>query len=378
MRSALLVLLVALIMGGASFLGASAQVDSSRVPEALYAAQESVADAHSDYIIEPGKRVNGFIIGEATGADIIKQLGMTDLSKMKEVAKGRYVSVCDMGWGEFESSGREQYIKAHGNTLPALSLAYYDKYADVYSAAPLQPIASLTFYFDTGTSRIQYIEVEVSDGNKIQFKTPEGVNFASREGDVLKAYGYPQDLSGSEYVGRKMSYYDKGISFTVGEDVSSILVYKPVSMKKDTLIVPGRSVSGFILGETSWEEVKKAFGKTEQSDWEKELAVLGAEKYIQKKGAGFEIELFDEQRLTFFIDLRTMKIIGINVRNYCYHTAEGIRVGSTEEDVLRVFGKSDDSSAPLKGWKSYGKMGLHFSVENGRVVEIGVSLPKKS
>ena len=105
-------------------------------------------------------------------------------------------------------------------------------------------------------------------------------------------------------------------------------------MVSDT--TPGERINGFYVNKTTASDIQKSFGKPEKQRASKD----GTRTLLMYPKAGY----------TFLIDPKTNIVKRIVTQNPALATKEGIKVGSSYDDVMKAYGKpSSTKESPDKG-----------------------------
>src|SRR5207249_4404690 len=119
------------------------------------------------------------------------------------------------------------------------------------------------------------------------------------------------------------------------------LLFAGCSQRDTALIVPGQSVGPYRLHEAR----SRIHG--------------GGEKAYTHSAAN---------RLILSFEGGSVSVVSVLSTNY--HTAEGVRLGSPEKDVIAAYGQPDKKTAD--GFWDYRKLGIQFCCRDGKVVLINV------
>lgn len=140
----------------------------------------------------------------------------------------------------------------------------------------------------------------------------------------------------------------------------------PTRQGEDRLIVPGGRVGAFELGATA--DAVRARGRIG------ELRTFSEPRYAHLLPAGYIPERLvaesPDGAVRFAFALADGRLSEILVRGGDYRTAEGIGVGSGQEELWRV-GDLREKKSP-KGASYFQGDGITFVAENGRITEIAV------
>jgi len=185
------------------------------------------------------------------------------------------------------------------------------------------------------------------------FTTTEGVKVGSSQDEVTGAYGQPQSTARTNDV----LYPEKGIGFSFENGrVARIYVFDKEARdlaRGDARIVPGSRVGGLQLGQTIDFVLKQWKNPTQR------VALPN------KPGA----EMWSYKSKGVIVIVNNGRVEGLRIFSKDFRTGQDIRVGSTREDVVRVYGKPARSE---EGYELYPTRGLAFGYQKDQVKEIWV------
>ncbi|MGV8120546.1 MAG: hypothetical protein AB2L14_12365 [Candidatus Xenobiia bacterium LiM19] len=130
----------------------------------------------------------------------------------------------------------------------------------------------------------------------------------------------------------------------------------------DNLIVPGERVNGFILGKTNYNQIHSMLGEPDSD---------GCIRQSTPHGMAYNTKIFkvyNNSRLAFSFDETTKCLRQVEIWSASYATAKGVKVGSSEKEILKEFGKPDISDAQIGELTlTYFARGIRFTLAKGRV-----------
>jgi hypothetical protein len=184
------------------------------------------------------------------------------------------------------------------------------------------------------------------------FRTPEGLAVGAAQAQVLKAFG--QGLWRGQ---GNLTYPSRGLAFSFqGGKVHTIYVFQREddrALMGDRLIEPGRRVGGIKIGDPV-AVVEEAWGRADQ------VLTLG-------QGARQQLYRYKEEALGLVVCAG--RIEGMILETGDFITREGVKVGSSRAEVLRVYGRTFRSE-PERIW--YDVRGIGFWFQGDRVRQIQV------
>ncbi len=184
------------------------------------------------------------------------------------------------------------------------------------------------------------------------WKTPEGVAVGTSQNQVLKSFG--KGLVRGE---GNLTYPDRGLAFSFRKGlVHTIYVFRREedrALMGDRLIEPGRRVGQIQIGDPI-SRVEEAWGRADR------VLPLG-------QGGRERLHSFKEEGLGLVV--LEGRIQGVILETGDFITREGVKVGSTRAEVLRVFG-STFRAEPERIW--YEVRGIGFWFQGDRVRQIQV------
>lgn len=225
------------------------------------------------------------------------------------------------------------------------------------SRAQADPNSGMVFYPEKGlafllSKDLKILGITVTDPS---LSTPESIRVGSSLSQVQSAYG-----KGISRGSKNRAYPDKGLafSFTDGAVTHIFIVQKDVQddLVGDAQIVPGQRMGELRLGMatgkivSSWSQPKE------------KKAIKG----------GHQLWTFPSRGLSFVI--KADKVEGIIATTGDYITAEGVKMDSTRDQVVKSFGAADKETEKAL---YYSTRGLTFMLEQGQVIEIQIYRPYK-
>lgn len=185
------------------------------------------------------------------------------------------------------------------------------------------------------------------------FTTTEGVKVGSSQGDVTSAYGQPLSTARSNDV----LYPEKGIGFSFENGrVARIYVFDKEERdlaRGDARIVPGSRVGGLQLGQHIDFVLKQWKNPTQRVP------------LPNKPGA----EMWSYKSKGVIVIVNNGRVEGLRIFSKDFRTGQDIRVGSSRDDVVRIYGKPARTE---EGYELYPTRGLAFGYEKEIVKEIWV------
>ncbi|MCR4783456.1 MAG: hypothetical protein K6A35_02940 [bacterium] len=228
---------------------------------------------------------------------------------------------------------------------------------DKVQASPNDPNSKLMYYKKHGLavflgSNGGVIGVTVMGGN---WQTPDGIKIGSDAASVVKIYG--QGLQRGQ---GNVNYASRGLAFSLKQGrVSSIYVFKREEDRPllgDRLIIPGQRVGSIKIGMPA-SSVANAWGNADN------ITAMGS--------SGRSLYRYKEEALGLIVNSNGI-IEGMVMETGDFITKEGVKVGSSKDEVFKVFGQTN----PANGSLIYEKQGIGFRLTQGRVSQITV-LPKQ-
>lgn len=229
---------------------------------------------------------------------------------------------------------------------------------DQVKSSPNDPNAQLLFYKAKGLavfvgSNGAVIGITVQGG---PWKTPEGIGVGSAGAAVTKTYG--QGLQRGQ---GNITYASKGIGFSIRNGVvSQIYIMKREDDRPllgDRLIIPGARVGGIKIG-MAYNQVAQAWGQADS------VTSMGASKCTLCR--------YREEAIGLIVSA-SGQIEGMVMETGDFITKEGVKVGSSRDEVVRVFGKGSGGQNDL----IYEAKGIGFRFTQNRVSQITVLKPGK-
>ncbi|HXE72235.1 MAG TPA: hypothetical protein VNO81_06205 [Candidatus Nitrosotenuis sp.] len=220
--------------------------------------------------------------------------------------------------------------------------------------SPNDPQAFLYDYRGSGLSVLvgssgRVIGITVTSS---RYQTPEGLRVGSTRAQVEAAYGRGLQRGSGNVV-----YASRGVGFSYRQGrVGSIYVFKVEkghALLGDRLIVPRQRVGGIYLGD-ALDKVTEAWG---------EPAAVGS------LPQSTSWKLYDYPQYGVMVLAEGNIIQGLVLTTGDYITLEGVKVGSSRDDVVRAFGKASEES---QGLMRYPQKALGFVLTAGRVSRIQV------
>ena len=187
-----------------------------------------------------------------------------------------------------------------------------------------------------------------------------------REGDILNVEGekyiyghilrnekviYVPLTTMSLYLGYEVNYSEEVNILDISEGGVLTLNTPGGSSGADNLIVPGRKVGQFYLGQKSSEIVE----------------ILGS-PLAQGPADELNMVIWDYPGLSFFVDKETLLIRSIIATSPAYETSSGIKVGSTSQEVTGSFNGEWKTNEGRMGYFCYDQ-GIAFSFGSSDRVE---------
>ncbi|MCL5773702.1 MAG: hypothetical protein M1536_04910 [Firmicutes bacterium] len=125
----------------------------------------------------------------------------------------------------------------------------------------------------------------------------------------------------------------------------------------DNLIVPSQRVGWFTIGMNMFD-VSKALGRA------------GG---VSNLGGGI-MQVSYLAKYGIILNVQGDNVVSINTSNAAYYTKEGIKVGSSEESVMKAFGRNFkiNQDRPEAYQINYLKKGIAFLIKNKKVIMISV------
>lgn len=184
------------------------------------------------------------------------------------------------------------------------------------------------------------------------WSTPEGIKVGSSKNAVAKVYG--QGLMRGQ---GNVNYAERGIAFTYKNGVVDTIYVQKIDDNKallgDRLIMPGERCGSVKIG-MPINAVVQAWGQPDN--------VLNLQ-------GGSHIYQYKEEMMGFIV--RNNRVNGMVIETGDFITVHGLKVGSSKNDVVRVFGPCKEVDNQL----IYDKKGIGFRILEGRVQQITV-LPR--
>jgi len=188
--------------------------------------------------------------------------------------------------------------------------------------------------------------------NKASWRTPEGLAVGAAQSRVLGVYG-PGLWRGQG----NLTYPARGLAFSFQAGrVQTIYVFQREddrALMGDRLIEPGRRVGGIKIGDAV-AVVEEAWGRADQ------VLPLG-------RAANQKLYRFKEEALGLVVCAG--RIEGMILETGDFITREGVKVGSSRAEVLRVYGRGYRTE-PERIW--YDVRGIGFWFQGDRVRQIQV------
>ncbi|MBQ7529160.1 hypothetical protein IJT10_04585 [bacterium] len=226
---------------------------------------------------------------------------------------------------------------------------------DRVQSSPNDPNAKMLFFNSKGLAVFMgsnggVIGISVLNGS---WKTAENIGIGSSGEAVYKTYG--QGLQRGQ---GNVNYASRGLAFSIRNNrVISIYVFKREDDRPllgDRLIIPGRRVGDISIGMANSKVV---------NEW-------GQADSATPLGSGNSLYRYREEAVGLIVSSNGV-IQGMVMETGDFITKEGIKVGSSKEEVLRVFGPCNVSNGSLL----YEKKGIGFRLTQGRVSQITVLAP---
>ncbi|MEW6279602.1 MAG: hypothetical protein AB1758_13320 [Candidatus Eremiobacterota bacterium] len=230
--------------------------------------------------------------------------------------------------------------------------------ADQVSSSPNDPDSKFYTYKKFG------VMVFVGSGGKVigvtitsaQYRTPEGIGVGSTRGQVEQAYG--RGLSRGE---GNVNYAARGLAVSYqGGKVSHVYVFTPEESRPllgDRLIVPGVRVGDLKVGAPA-ASVRQAWG--------------APTTVSPLSGVQGEVWHYEDQAVSLVI--HGDKIHGVMVGTGDFITREGLKVGSSADEAVRIYGRDYEESGQHRWYKL---KGIGFQLAGGRISEIRILPPAR-
>lgn len=130
----------------------------------------------------------------------------------------------------------------------------------------------------------------------------------------------------------------------------------------DTLIVAGERLNGFILGKTNFNQIRSKLGEPDSD---------GCIRQSTPHGMAYNTtthKVYNSSKLVFSFDETTNCLRQVEIWSTSYATVKGVKVGSSEKDIFKEFGKPDNSDAQLGELTlTYFGRGIRFFLAKDRV-----------
>ena len=182
--------------------------------------------------------------------------------------------------------------------------------------------------------------------------TAEGIAVGAPKAAVTKVYG--QGLMRGQ---GNVTYANRGIAFAFKNGVVSTIYVQKIEDEKallgDRIIVPGQRCGSLKIG-MPISTVTQAWGQPDN---------------VLKLQGGSNIYQYKEEMMGFIV--RNNRLSGMVLETGDFITTQGIKVGVSQNDVVRVFGPCKVTDSQM----IYDKQGIGFRILDGRVQQITV-LPK--
>jgi outer membrane protein assembly factor BamE (lipoprotein component of BamABCDE complex) len=155
------------------------------------------------------------------------------------------------------------------------------------------------------------------------------------------------------------------ILISAGCSEDQVIISDPEDTREAGLIEPGKAVGGIRIGMTV-RDVIEAFGEPDRR-------TSNALEYL-KRGFAVMPDAQGVVRVVMCGDVTGLG--GPLVKRFAARTTSGIGMGSTREEVLRVFGQPTVEETHMGSRESldYRELGVTFSIEQGKVHHIIVRL----
>lgn len=239
------------------------------------------------------------------------------------------------------------------------------------------PAAAFSVIADNMTGNLLWVSVCACGTNPWRdHATADGLKLGVPEEQVVAAMGTPARIF-TDAQGKSLYYPAKGINFTlaaggdVADRVESYRIYWPNRSPGDTVIVPGRRISGVGVGTA---------GQTA-------VAALGGGFISVRQGP---VELYHWPHFALLIFVEGGRVAQVSVFyeplheaiGLRYATAQGVGIGSTRDQVRTAFGEpvQRQLQGPAEAWV-YPSQGVVFNVavsgpQAGQIVGVGVFAPR--
>lgn len=219
--------------------------------------------------------------------------------------------------------------------------------------SPNDPNAKLMVYKNSGLavfmgSNGKVIGITVLGG---AWKTPEGIGIGTPGTAVSRTYG-----TGLQRGQGNINYASRGLAFSIRNGkVSSIYVFKREDDRPllgDRIIVPGKRVGQISIGMKA-SQVSSAWGE--------------ADNKTPMGGNGRSLYRYKEEAMGLIVSPNGV-VEGMVMETGDFITKEGVKVGSSKSEVIRVFGNTSAAGGSL----IYENKGIGFRLTQGRVSQITV------
>jgi hypothetical protein len=176
------------------------------------------------------------------------------------------------------------------------------------------------------------------------------------------------------------SYLDRGLSqIEITKPISFAGSLAQTKQRKGEISAERMNIAGVKIYMTI-AEVIKLLGKPKRQRIEKinttEDGIATKESIVELFYSGLEIKLFTDSRSG---KLSTARVFSVDLKTARYSTGDGIRIGDSQNKVIKTYGNPEESVVDAKKiisyWrKPYGTGGLSFEIQDKVVREISLSV----
>lgn len=224
---------------------------------------------------------------------------------------------------------------------------------------------SLWVVSDTGTGNVLWIQIGTGGSSPwSEHATADGIRLGMSEQDVISVIGAPERTLTSG--GHKSLYYDRrGIRFTLSESdplagrVGALRIIWPSVPRGDTLIVPGKRISGVDVG----------------APIDGVVTVLGGGYLRSESQPGFYVYYWPHLELSLLA--RSDRVVTVRTAGPAedavprYATKDGLGVGSSAGNIRKVYGHPVETTQATGGlWWIYPSRGIKFALDDQSRVQL--------